>query len=69
MLKDNYSWITSVLRINPLTSIMYLYRNILYSHKWPETIDIVLPLIWGIVLLLVGELVFKHLEGNFAEEL
>ncbi len=68
-LTGSYPWIASVLRINPLTSIMNLFRNILYNHSLPELIDIALPFVWGVILLLVGELVFKHLEGNFAEEL
>lgn len=64
-----YPWVDNALRINPLTSIMYLYRDILYYHRMPKSIDIVLPLIWGAVLLILGEFLFKHLEGNFAEEL
>ena len=59
----------SVLRINPLTSVMYLYRDILYYHVLPARIDIIIPIVWGVALLLIGETVFKHLEGNFAEEL
>lgn len=68
-LTAQYPWISSVLRINPLTSIMYLYRDILYYHAMPAVVDIVIPLVWGIILLIVGELIFKHLEGGFAEEL
>lgn len=64
-----YPWIAIVLRINPLTSVMYLYRDILYYQQIPAMIDVVLPVVWGIVLLIVGELVFNHLEGDFAEEL
>lgn len=64
-----YPWLSSVLRINPLTSIMYLYRDILYYHVIPELIDIIIPLLWGTILLIVGEQMFRSLEGGFAEEL
>ncbi|HCJ09220.1 MAG: ABC transporter permease [Lachnospiraceae bacterium] len=68
-LVQQYPWLESVLRINPLTSVMYLYRDILYYHVLPARIDIIIPIVWGVALLLIGETVFKHLEGNFAEEL
>lgn len=66
---DQYDWIVDLLRINPLTSVMYLFRDILYYHRMPMMIDMILPLIWGIVLMVLGEFVFGRLEGNFAEEL
>jgi len=68
-LAEQYQWIASLLRINPLTSVMYLFRDILYHHQIPETIDWLLPMTWGILLLIVGEFIFRRLEGNFAEEL
>lgn len=64
-----YPWVDNVLRVNPLTSIMYLYRDILYYQRMPKSIDIILPFVWGAVLLIFGEFLFKHLEGDFAEEL
>ena len=57
-----YPWVDNLLRVNPLTSIMYLYRDILYYQRMPKSIDLVLPLVWGIVLLVIGELLFMHLE-------
>lgn len=68
-LVEQYRWIADLLRVNPLTSVMYLFRDILYYHQYPTTIDWVLPAIWGVVLMVVGSLIFKRLEGNFAEEL
>lgn len=68
-LMGQYPWLVHLLRVNPLTSVMYLYRDILYYHQMPLLIDLILPVVWGIVLLIVGELVFKQMEGNFSEEL
>ena len=68
-LAEQYQWFVPFLRINPITSVVYLYRDILYYHRMPEMIDFLLPLCVGVVLLFIGEAVFKKLEGNFAEEL
>lgn len=68
-LVEQYSWFAPLLRINPMTSVMYLFRDILYYHRMPDQIDIWLPFAWSVVLMVVGELIFKRLEGNFAEEL
>ena len=64
-----FPWLEIVLRINPMASVMYLYRDVLYYHKIPTTIDFCLPMIWSVALLIIGEFVFMKLEGNFAEEL
>ena len=68
-LQTNSELIANVLRINPVTSVMNLYRDVLYFHTLPEMIDVILPTIWAVALLVIGELVFKRLEGDFAEEL
>ncbi len=61
--------VMKLLMINPMTQIVMSYHDILYYHVVPSVIRIGAVLIIGIVLLLVGEVVFKRLEGNFAEEL
>ncbi len=66
---DRFPWLETVLRINPMASSVYLYRDVLYYHKLPTRVDVILPLAWGLVLLLVGEFIFMRLEGNFAEEM
>lgn len=58
-----------IVLLNPMTLVVESYHNLLYFHR------ISTPLTWsgmfvvGAVLLIIGELVFVHLEGNFAEEL
>ena len=61
--------VMKLLMINPMTQIVMSYHDILYYHVVPSAVRIGTVLIIGIVLLLVGEVVFKRLEGNFAEEL
>lgn len=63
------SQLARIVLLNPMTLVVESYHNLLYFHR------ISTPLTWGgmfvvgAVLLIIGELVFVHLEGNFAEEL
>lgn len=61
--------VVSLLYVNPMTSIIVAFHDILYYKVMPSVSSIGIAILIGIVLLIVGELVFAHLEGNFAEEL
>ena len=58
-----------ILLLNPMTPIMMSYRNLLYYHQLPTLTTLFGILGIGFALLVIGELVFVRLEGNFAEEL
>ena len=55
--------------MNPMTTIIIAYRDILYYGKIPAMETIGLPFIISIVTLLLGVCVFHRLQRNFAEEL
>ena len=55
--------------INPMTSIIVAYRDILYSSKVPEMGKLVIAVFMGILLLAIGLVSFEHLQRHFAEEL
>lgn len=55
--------------INPMTSIIVAYRDILYSSKVPEMGTLVIAIFMGILLLAIGLVSFEHLQRHFAEEL
>ena len=62
--------IAKLLLINPLTSVIMSYHNVLYYHIVPTPATLIGILLVGVVTLdRVLEVVFVHLEGNFAEEL
>lgn len=61
--------IKKLLFINPMTSVVISYHDILYYHTWPSLVALVGALIVGCVFVIIGEIVFVRLEGNFAEEL
>lgn len=57
-----------ILSLNPMTTIINSYRDILYSGIMPNLIQLGLVLVFSILLLLTGILVFRKLEKGFAEE-
>ncbi len=58
-----------LLNLNPMTLLVKAYHQILYYHQMPDAEMLLICLLEGVILLLIGETVFHHLEGNFAEEL
>jgi ABC-2 type transport system permease protein len=61
--------IRKIFKFNPMTSIVESYHNILYWKTIPDINDLLYSLIFAIVILIIGELIFKRLNNNFAEEL
>lgn len=55
--------------INPMTSIIMAYRDILYYGKVPEMRTLAEAVVLGAVCLVVGSVVFVRLKKHFAEEL
>lgn len=55
--------------LNPMTSIVIAYRDILYHGQIPAMQTLTVPLVIALVVLVVGELVFRRLQRYFAEEL
>lgn len=58
-----------VFDLNPMTSIIEAYRNILYYQQTPDMGTLLVAVIAGVAFLVVGELVFRHLQRGFAENL
>lgn len=55
--------------INPMTSVIVAYRDILYYAKVPDFSTLMIALVFGVVILLAGFAVFSKLKKHFAEEL
>lgn len=63
------TFVGHILLANPMTLVIESYHNLLYYHQLPTILTWVGMYVFGIVILVIGEIVFTHLEGNFAEEL
>jgi len=59
----------SLYLLNPMARIIQSVRKILYYNALPSLSDVAIPLISGLLLLLIGYLIFHRLEAKFAEEL
>ena len=58
-----------VFLMNPMTSIIAAYRDVLYYGRFPEMATLVIPCVISVVVCLVGAVVFRKLQRGFAEEL
>lgn len=61
--------IQSILRLNPMTTIIESYRDIFFYKQMPNLTNLGLVFILSLVILFVGIKIFKKLEKGFAEEL
>ena len=63
---EKFRWI---LELNPMTYIIEGYRAIFYKQQMPNIAMLGIILVVGIVLTIVGYLIFNKLQKKFAEEL
>lgn len=59
----------TLFELNPMTGVIESYHNILYWGSLPNINYLLYSLGCGIVLLIIGELIFNKLSDGFAEEL
>ena len=55
--------------INPMTPIIQAYRTILYYKEIPQLETLLHATVLGILVLVIGSVVFRRLQKGFAEEL
>lgn len=63
---ERIRWIFS---LNPMTYIIIAYRDILYFGNVPRMSTLLSAVILGSAMLLIGWMVFYHLQKHFVEEL
>lgn len=57
------------LNLNPMTPVIVAYRDILYYKQIPQMGTLLQALVVGVVMLIIGYIVFRKLQKGFAEEL
>lgn len=55
--------------LNPMTSIIGIYRDVLYYKQPPTFHHVRIILFWSVLIILVGVFVFNKLQKRFVEEL
>lgn len=58
-----------ILLLNPMTSVIVAYREILYYARVPELSTLLSAVVMGLIILMIGYIVFGKLQKDFAEEL
>jgi len=54
--------------LNPVTVLIEMYRDIFLDGTIPDLWSFVIVLAFGVMLVVVGNAVFKRLQRRFAEE-
>ena len=57
-----------VLRLNPMTWLVTSYQSIWHENTWPKPSYLVALACTSVLMVLLGRLVFRRLQGRFAEE-
>ena len=63
------TWIVTLVKLNPMTTIMNSYRNLMYHQRMFDVVPMILVATLSILLVILGYIIFKKLEKGFAEEL
>ena len=58
-----------IFRMNPMTPIIEAYRDVLYYKVCPDLSTLTSAAILGIIIFIIGEIVFSKLQRGFCEEL
>ena len=58
-----------IFNLNPMTPIIVVYRDILYYKTIPQISTLLHAFVLGLIVLLLGSIVFSKLQRNFVEEL
>ena len=66
---SNAGLVGTLIRLNPMTTLMFAYRDAFMYHQWPDFTNLFFVLILGLVTLAIGYQIFKKLEKGFAEKL
>lgn len=66
MVPDRYQ---PLFNLNPMTPVTVAYRDILYYGRVPEMGTLFNATVLGVIMLVVGKVVFSRLQRGFAEEL
>ena len=61
---EHYRWI---FKINPMAVFVNAYRQVLLGGGHPNFSSLAIGLVFSLVLLAVGQWIFKRLEGQFAD--
>ena len=66
---SNAGVLLTLIKLNPMTSIMDAYRDCFLYHQWPEFLPLFFVFVFSCFVAVIGYWIFKKLEKGFAEKL
>ncbi len=60
-------WIIDVYRLNPMQRFLEVFRDLLYDNRMPQLTDSIACALAGLIVFVIGYLVFAHKESRLAE--
>lgn len=61
--------VRNIYKLNPMVSIITMYRNVLFEGKSPLFLDMWIAFTSGIIAVIIGYIVFKKYQYGFAKEI
>ena len=68
MFESAPKWIYTIMKLNPMATIITSYRDVFYWGNTPNIKSLLLVLIASFALCLIGLIIFRKLSKGFAEE-
>ncbi|MCR5397844.1 MAG: ABC transporter permease [Lachnospiraceae bacterium] len=65
---EKHALLWKVWNLNPMTPVINAYREILYFKRIPDFNNIGSAIVLGLIVCVIGVIVFRHLQKGFAEE-
>lgn len=65
---QEYPVMFKIWNLNPMTPVVNAFRDILYYKQAPNLETLILAVMFGIVILVLGYLIFRKLQKGFAEQ-
>ncbi len=62
------SLLSHLIALNPMTTIMNSYRDVFLYHQMPDMMGLAIVALVAVAIVVVGYMVFSHLEKGFAEQ-
>lgn len=58
-------WLYPIVRLNPITNILMMFRDVMLNNKWIDLVSLVVAIIEMLIVLLIGLRVFYKSQDEF----
>lgn len=58
-------WLYKIVRVNPITNYLMIYRDVMLNGMLPEPVDIMVALVEGVSMMALGLIIFAKKQDKF----